>query len=297
LNRAIFIILIVLLIASQSILFYKLHTIESKLKNLINQKIKNPIQNGSPIKNILEINDIIKKDRAIIENMRKDTFESHSQFDARVYNAKMALKKKIKRLANQSISSHIVGYLSMESYDADIQKMELTLKWNALNNMFNTKDKGRLYLDISRKVAKKLFEKQRTYPFYITVKFSNYKILIDKIFIQDRDKRFYLNKKFVVLKNIMVQDTPYGKDTSWQEAIEYCENLTLASYTNWRLPNKAELRDIYNSIGSFKNITLYWYWSSSAKNEDEAWYMRFKNGKEFWTNKSNLYYTLCVRDL
>jgi len=286
-----------LLITSQSILFYKLHIIESTLNNLINQKIQNPIKDGSPIKNILEINDIIRKDREVIENMKKDTFESHSQFDARVYEAKMALKKKIKRLANQSISSYVVGYLSMDSYDADIQKMELTLKWNNLNDMFNTNDKKRLYLDISRKEAKRLFKEKRTYPFYMTVKFHNYKILIDKIFIQDGEKRFYLNKKFVILKNLMIQDTPYGKDTTWQDAIKYCDTLRLASYTDWRLPNKLELRDIYNSIGSFKNITLYWYWSSTAKNEEEAWYMRFKNGKEFWSNKSNLYYTVCVRDI
>jgi len=297
LNRAIFILLIVLLVASQSILFYKLHTIESKLRDLISQKIKNPIKDGSPIKNILEINNIIKKDRLVIESMKKDTFESHSQFDARVYDAKMALSKKIKRLANQSISSYTVGYLSMESYDADIQKMELTLKWNNLNDMFHTKDKANLYSDISRKVAKRLFQEKRTYPFYITVKFYNYKIWIDKIFIQDGEKRFYLNKKFVILKNLMVQDIPYGKDSSWGNAIKYCDNLALASYSDWRLPNKLELREIYNSISSFKNITLYWYWSSTAKNEKEAWYMRFKNGKEFWSNKSNLYYSLCVRDL
>ncbi|SHO81693.1 Putative tail fiber protein [hydrothermal vent metagenome] len=296
-NRVIYIILIVLLVISQSILLYKLHLIENKLNNLITQKIRNPIENGSPIKNILEINDIIKRDRLIIENMKKDTFESHSQFDARRYNAKMALKKKVIRLANSNISNKIVGYLSMDSYDADMQKMQLSLKWNSLHNMFNTKDKEKLYLDINRKDARRLFEDKRTYPFYITIKFINYKILIDKIFIKDMDKRFYLNKKFVLLRNIMVQDTPYAKDTSWQDAIEYCNTLSLASYSDWRLPNKAELKDIYNSIGNFKNITLYWYWSSTSKNENEAWYMRFKNGQEFWSNKSNLYYSLCVRDI
>lgn len=31
---------------------------------------------------------------------------------------------------------------------------------------------------------------------------------------------------------------------TWQEALEYSENLTLANCTNWRLPNRKKLRSL-----------------------------------------------------
>ncbi len=43
-------------------------------------------------------------------------------------------------------------------------------------------------------------------------------------------------------------DSPNAMD--WQSAIEYCENLTLANYTNWRLPNAKELHSIVDTTRS-----------------------------------------------
>lgn len=37
-----------------------------------------------------------------------------------------------------------------------------------------------------------------------------------------------------------------GKDVSWKRAAKYCRNLRLAGYSDWRLPNMAEVQGIYD---------------------------------------------------
>ncbi len=65
---------------------------------------------------------------------------------------------------------------------------------------------------------------------------------------------------------------------TWQSAIDYCENLTFAGYSDWFLPDKDELNTMYvnrNTIGGF--ITTgddckYW---SSTKPGSYPWYQKF----------------------
>lgn len=40
------------------------------------------------------------------------------------------------------------------------------------------------------------------------------------------------------------QSIPSSNKFSWQEAVDYCENLVLAGYFDWRLPNVKELQSI-----------------------------------------------------
>jgi hypothetical protein len=46
--------------------------------------------------------------------------------------------------------------------------------------------------------------------------------------------------------NLMWAAKDNGKDVSWKEAIKYCNNLNLAGYTGWRMPNMDELQVIYD---------------------------------------------------
>ncbi len=87
--------------------------------------------------------------------------------------------------------------------------------------------------------------------------------------------------------NLMWQDDESAKTTekTWKEAIEYCESLNFAGYSDWRLPNKNELLSIVDRSksnpainGAFKNTTS-----------------DVSNGNAFSRAKSVGNYVRCVR--
>jgi hypothetical protein len=45
---------------------------------------------------------------------------------------------------------------------------------------------------------------------------------------------------------IWLDDARVGKDRTYKEAIEFCENLEIGGYKNWRIPNINELLSITN---------------------------------------------------
>ena len=73
---------------------------------------------------------------------------------------------------------------------------------------------------------------------------------------------------------------------TWQSAMDYCDNLYYAGYSDWYLPNKDELNAMYvyrNAIGDFvtTGTTESNYWSSTkTEYDDEAWYQRFSSGSQ-----------------
>ena len=110
----------------------------------------------------------------------------------------------------------------------------------------------------------------------------------------------------------MITDTRTGlvwsKDTAswknWQEAKDYCANLTTWWKTNWRLPDITELNSIVNdscdspaTYYEFKTVESRGYRSSTthANSIGGFWALFFGSGNTFWISKtyySN--YVLCV---
>jgi uncharacterized repeat protein (TIGR02543 family) len=92
---------------------------------------------------------------------------------------------------------------------------------------------------------------------------------------------------------------------TWENALQYADDLNLAGYTDWRLPDKNELQSLVHyatfnpSVASIlsENTQPYGYWSSTtnANRTDRAWLVNFYSGFVPNYDKSDGYYVRAVR--
>ena len=85
----------------------------------------------------------------------------------------------------------------------------------------------------------------------------------------------------------------------WQESFDYISELNneqAFGYSDWRLPNRRELRSLLShqtkkpalpSGHPFQNVFLGWYWTSTsaAINPSYAWYIHMEGGRMFYGHK------------
>ncbi len=100
----------------------------------------------------------------------------------------------------------------------------------------------------------------------------------------------------------LIWQKTYVSGKTWQQALSYCESLTYAGYSDWRLPNKNELASLvnhrkYDPASDLPDMPSNYFWSSStyADHTGYAWIVGFKYGDVANYDKSYNVYVRCVR--
>ena len=91
---------------------------------------------------------------------------------------------------------------------------------------------------------------------------------------------------------------------TWENELAYCEQLSLNSKTDWRLPNIRELKSLvdyskyYPAVDPSIPCRISIYWSSTSvvnSPSTKAWSVFFGNGDDIWKKKTEKLAVRCVR--
>ncbi|HAS8623054.1 TPA: DUF1566 domain-containing protein, partial [Vibrio vulnificus] len=86
---------------------------------------------------------------------------------------------------------------------------------------------------------------------------------------------------------------------SWANGDNFCRNVTMSGYSDWRLPTEPELSGLYAAKGnmytSFGWPTTHYYWSSTPSGTGRARLVLLNNGTVNVSNAIAYYYVGCVR--
>ena len=83
------------------------------------------------------------------------------------------------------------------------------------------------------------------------------------------------------------------EEMNWEDAKSACESLV--SNSDWFLPNKEQLNQLYNKRSAVGGFSDYYYWSSSEPGANLAWYQLFGRGYQYATSKYNYLRVRAVR--
>ena len=118
---------------------------------------------------------------------------------------------------------------------------------------------------------------------------------------------WWAESKPTVYQRRVITDTKTGlqwcvgpdRDTNWNEAKSWAENLTVAG-GGWRLPTLDELEGIYEKNKGFEYAhidkvfwdknTYIWVWSGKSEGSSSAWFFGFYRGNRGWYPRSFSYY-------
>jgi hypothetical protein len=85
---------------------------------------------------------------------------------------------------------------------------------------------------------------------------------------------------------------------NWDDAMSYASGLSLGGHSDWRLPDKDELRGLYDSSClNLMSVEENWYWSSTAHRniKNLAYLVDFIHGLVLGNLMSESFYVRAVR--
>ena len=107
------------------------------------------------------------------------------------------------------------------------------------------------------------------------------------------------------LTQLIWQKVPNTSALTWENALAYAENISLASATDWRLPNIKELQSLNDesvanpsvNAAFLSAIGVHNYWSATSlpNQTTKAWYWNTQFGITTYDTKTNTNYVICVK--
>ena len=88
-----------------------------------------------------------------------------------------------------------------------------------------------------------------------------------------------------------------GKAGSWNHAIDYCDNLNYAGYTDWRLPTVNELEGLHAYVRELKHSLAADFWTSTPDKVGFYWSVYTADGYSYKHKKRDSHYIRCVRTI
>ena len=137
---------------------------------------------------------------------------------------------------------------------------------------------------------------------FVNVSFlrSLQEILAEMQIIRERSSGIYLDPK----TNLIWTARDNGRDIDWRRAQDYCFELDLAGFDDWRMPILGELEAIMEPLSNTGystpqqiSLTACCVWSSTRKDEVAAWNFNYRYSKIFSGSLTHTYdlRALCVR--
>ena len=78
-------------------------------------------------------------------------------------------------------------------------------------------------------------------------------------------------------------------------AARLCDDLVLNGYSDWFLPSKDELNQMYAQRTVIGNLEYHSYWSSSEESVNYAWFQYFNGSNQYNDPKNTNYFVRAVR--
>jgi hypothetical protein len=110
--------------------------------------------------------------------------------------------------------------------------------------------------------------------------------------------RFQVNPDGIILDTRTTRQwaPDSGERMTWHQAREYAGSLKLGGFSDWRLPTRAELRDLGTDalFPTFK-LAGCCAWSSESEDSSSAWEFHFREGRDYWLFTNRHAQALAVR--
>jgi len=106
----------------------------------------------------------------------------------------------------------------------------------------------------------------------------------------------HTNVESLSYKGLLYERYPSQKRYTWDEAVEYANQLKKKSMKNWRLATVEELQKLYAKANKkvFEEIAMSW--SQDDENPHTAWVMDFESNLYYLRNKNFKFRVICVQD-